>query len=241
MAAAWKSAAPAAMNQGLLCMAARRCNLDTMAKVLTLRLCVTLLAVIGGFGVLVGCKSSGRGGSGGLFGPKDETEEAAKLVSEANQELTKIKKLYSENEGDDEQLGKRQQLKKALEANDAEQVKKIADDVVYLINDGMDYAKSAIEKLQKAQDLNINPDYKEYLRLKEMALTKQVEAFEQYRQAARALRDNYDPKNDQLRAKVKQEFDQRSDNYRALMEKARDYSSQANEIARDAIRRSVGQ
>jgi hypothetical protein len=42
-----------------------------------------------------------------------------------------------------------------------------------------------------------------------------------------------------MRAKVKEEFDQRSDNYRALMEKARDYSSQANELARDAIRRSA--
>ncbi|MEW6361517.1 MAG: hypothetical protein AB1477_05275 [Acidobacteriota bacterium] len=187
------------------------------------------------------CKSSGRDGSGGLFGPKDETQEAAKLVAEANQELTKIKKLYNENEGDEEKPGKRQQLKKALEANDAEQVKKISDDVVYLINDGMDYARAAIEKLQKAQDLNINQDYKEYLRLKELALSKQVEAFEQYRQAARSLRDNYDPKNDKLRAKVKEEFEQRSDNYRALMEKARDYSSQANELAREAIRRSVQQ
>ncbi|MCV4678050.1 hypothetical protein OFC08_34805, partial [Escherichia coli] len=72
-------------------------------------------------------------------------------------------------------------------------------------------------------------------------LSKQVEAFEQYRQAARSLRDNYDPKNDKLRAKVKEEFEQRSDNYRALMEKARDYSSQANELAREAIRRSVQQ
>ena len=35
--------------------------------------------------------------------------------------------------------------------------------------------------------MNVNDDYKEYLRLKEMALAKQVEAFEQYRQAARAL------------------------------------------------------
>ena len=198
---------------------------------------VIILAVVSGFS---GCKSSGRGG-GGIFGPKDDMEEAARLVAEANQELRKIKDLYNENEGYQDKPGKRQQLKKALEENNAEQVKKISDDVVYLINDGMDYARAAIEKLQKAQDLNINPDYKEYLRLKEMALTKQVEAFEQYRQAARSLRDNYDPKNDKMRAKVKEEFDQRSDNYRALMEKARDYSSQANEIARDAIRRSTGQ
>lgn len=177
--------------------------------------------------------------SGGLFGPKDETADAAKLVQEANQDLTKIKKLYAESEGDDEKPGKREQLKKALEANDADQVRKISDDVVYLINDGMDFAKAAIDKIQRAQDMNVNADYKEYLRLKESALSKQVEAFEQYRQAARALRDNYDPKNDQLRAKVKTEFEERSDKYRELMEKARDYSSEANELAKDALRKQA--
>jgi hypothetical protein len=103
----------------------------------------------------------------------------------------------------------------------------------------MDFAKAAIDKIQRAQDMNVNADYKEYLRLKESALSKQVEAFEQYRQAARALRDNYDPKNDQLRAKVKTEFEERSDKYRELMEKARDYSSEANELAKDALRKQA--
>lgn len=175
----------------------------------------------------------------GLFGPKDETAAAAALVQEANQELKKIKELYDENEGDVDKPGKRQQLKKALETNDAEQVRQISDDVVYLINDGMGFAKAAIEKIQTAQDMNVNEDYKEYLRLKELALTQQVEAFEQYRQAARSLRDNYDPKNEALRARVKTEFDDRSDNYRELMEKARSYSSQANELAKDAIRKQA--
>lgn len=172
-----------------------------------------------------------------LFGPKDETAEAAALVQEANEDLQQIKKLYDENEGDGEKPGKRAQLKQALETNDAEQVRKISDDVVYIIGDGMNYAKTAIEKIQQAQDMNINDDYREYLRLKEMALSKQVEAFENYRQAARSLRDNYDPKNEALRAKVKLEFDDRSDKYRELMEKARDYSSQANELRKEAIRR----
>lgn len=189
--------------------------------------------------IAISCTLLASCSGGGILGPADETAEAAKLVQEANQDLTKIKKLYNENEGDDETEGKRQQLKKALEANDEAQVKKISDEVVYIINDGMDFAKAAIEKVQQAQDMNVNDDYKEYLRLKELALSKQVEAFEQYRQAARALRDNYDPKNEQLRAKVKIEFDQRSDKYRELMEKARDYSSEANELAKDAMRRQA--
>ena len=99
------------------------------------------------------------GSSCGLFGPSDETIAAGKVVQEANADLRKIKELYEENEGDVDKPGKREQLKKALEANDEAQVKKIADEVNFLIVDGMSYAKSAIEKIQQAQEMNINADY----------------------------------------------------------------------------------
>jgi len=181
------------------------------------------------------------GSSCGLFGPSDETIAAGKVVQEANADLRKIKELYEENEGDVDKPGKREQLKKALEANDEAQVKKIADEVNFLIVDGMSYAKSAIEKIQQAQEMNINADYAEYLRLKETALKKQVDAFEQYRQASRSLRDNYDPKNDAIRAKVAVEFDERTDKYRSLMEEARDFSSMANDVAKDATRKQAQQ
>jgi hypothetical protein len=184
--------------------------------------------------LLASCKSSSRSSDGlDILGPADETADAAKLVAEANQDLTKIKVLYKENEG------KREELKKALEANEADNVKKISDDVVYLINDGAGYAKTAIDKLDEAQDLNANDDYKEYLRLKEESLKKELEAFENYRQAARSLRDNYDPKNAQLRDKVKEEFKTRTENYQKLMEKARDFSNQANELAKEALKKQA--
>lgn len=177
----------------------------------------------------------------GLFGPRDETAQAVKLIESANEDLQEIKKLYETSEGDVDKPGKREQLKQALEANDAAAVRKIADEVNYLIVDGMNYARSAIEKIQQAQELNINSEYRDYLSLKEMALKKQVDAFEQYRQSARSLRDNYDPQNDAVRAKVKQEFDERTDKYRRLMEEARDFSSQANELAKMAIQRQAQQ
>lgn len=184
--------------------------------------------------LLIGsCRSSSRSDGLDILGPSDETAEAAELVNSANQDLTKIKVLYKENEG------KREHLKKALEANDAEQVKKISDDVVYLINDGAGFGKSAIDKIAQAQDMNANEDYKEYLRLKEEALKRQLEAFENYRQAARSLRDNYDPKNAQLRDKVKEEFKSRSENYQTIMEKARDFSNQANELAKEALKKQA--
>jgi len=181
-----------------------------------------------------GCRTSG--GSGGFeILSSDETPEAAKLVQEANAELKKIKVLYDENEN------KRQELKNALESDNKEEVKKISDNVVQIINEGFDSGKAAVEKIQQAEDMKINDDYKEYLRLKEAALMKQMEAFEQYRQAARTLRDNYDPKNSQQRDKVKADFTTRSENYQKIMEKARDYSNQANELYKDTLRKQQQQ
>jgi hypothetical protein len=180
------------------------------------------------------CRSSGRTEGPSIFST-DETAEAAKLVASANDDLTKIKVLYKDNEN------KREELKKAMEADNAEQVKKLADDVVYLINDGFDNAKNAIDKIEKAQEMQVNDDYGEYLRLKEESLKRELEAFENYRQAARTLRDNYDPKNAAMRDKVKEDFKNRVENYRKLMEEARDYSNQANELAKDALRRQQSQ
>ena len=176
------------------------------------------------------CKKSATSGGIEILS-SDETVEAAQIVADANKDLTKIKILYKNNED------KREELKKALEANDSEKVKKISDDVVYLINDGTASGKNAIEKIQKAQEMQINEDYREYLNLKEESLTRTLEAFENYRQAARALRDNYDPKNKILRAKISQEFKTFSENYRKIMETARDYSNRANELAKDAAKR----
>ena len=157
------------------------------------------------------------------------------MVASANEDLTKIKVLYKDNEG------KREELKKSMEADDAANVRKIADDVVYLINDGFDDAQSALDKIARAQEMNVNDDYREYLRLKEQSLKRELDAFENYRQAARTLRDNYDPKNAAMRDKVKEDFKNRVENYRKLMEEARDYSNRANEIAKDALRRQQGQ
>ena len=177
------------------------------------------------------CKTSGNSGGFEILGPADETVEAGKLVQQANADLKKIKVLYEENEG------KRQELKQALESNNTAEVKKITDNVVQIINEGFDSGKAAVDKIQQAEDMKVNDDYKEYLRLKESALMKQMEAFEQYRQAARSLRDNYDPKNAQLRDKVKADFTARSENYQKIMEKARDYSNQANELYKETLKK----
>lgn len=177
------------------------------------------------------CAKSEKSGGFDVPGFSDETAEAGQLIIEANQDLNKIRILYTENEG------KAEQLKKALEDDDADLVRKISDEVVDLINDGTDSGKSAIKKIQAAQEMEINEDYRKYLSLKEESLTKQLEAFANYLQAASALRDNYDPKNKLLREKIKEEFKTRSENYRIIMEKAREYSTRANELAKESAKK----
>ena len=180
------------------------------------------------------CKSSGRSDAPSIFS-SDETAEAGKVVASANEDLTKIKVIYKDNEG------KREEIKKAMEIDDAKKVRELADSVNDLINNGFDEAQNAVDKIEKAQEMQINDDYREYLRLKEESLKRELEAFENYRQAARTLRDNYDPKNGAMRDKVKEDFKNRVENYRKLMEEARDFSNQANELAKDALRKQQGQ
>ena len=194
----------------------------------------SLITLIVACAALAACKSTGRNDVTSIFST-DETPEAGKLVLSANADLTKIKVLYKDNEG------KREDIKKAMETDNAEQVRKIADDVVYLINDGFENAKDAIDKIEKAQEMQINDDYREYLRLKEESLKRELEAFNNYREAARTLRDNYDPKNAAMRDKVKEDFKNRVENYRKLMEEARDYSNRANDVAKDALKRQQSQ
>lgn len=177
---------------------------------------------------LATCKSSG---GGNILGPSDETSDAAAIVIDANKDLRSIKVLYEKNED------KREELKKAMSEDNAAVLKKTADEVVYIINDGVGLGTSALEKIEKARDMNVNPDYAEYLRLKADALQKQMEAFEQYRQAAIKLRNNYDPKNKQEHDAVKADFKQRSDKFRDIMEKARDSSNQANELAKEVLKK----
>ena len=59
---------------------------------------------------------------------------------DANADLKAIKVIYKDNEN------KREDLKKAMAADNAEEVKKIADSVVDIINDGAAKGVSALEK-----------------------------------------------------------------------------------------------
>ncbi len=177
------------------------------------------------------CGNGNSSESSDILKFSDDTTAAAQFVTEANEELNKIKIIYKDNEA------KREDLKDAMKNNESEKVRKISDDLVYLINDGMRLGEGAIDKISKARDMNINPDFKEYLRLKEESLQKQMDAFENYRQAAIFLRDGYDPKDEKQREAVKGKFALFNENFHKIMESAQEYSKQANDLAKESAKR----
>lgn len=185
-----------------------------------------------GFAVAVaclgGCKSSG--GLGDIVA-LDETAEAGKIVEDANKELNKIKVLYRDNEG------KRLEIRQALEANNTAEVRRLAGEIVTIINEGTNLAADAIDKLESARSMKINTDYERYLELKIDSLKSQLEAFQNFHKAARTLRDNYDPKDAAARDKVKAEFEELTEKYRKTMEDARARSSDANDLYKDTVRK----
>lgn len=166
-----------------------------------------------------------------IFSFSDDTETAVQLVQDANDELKRIKILYNENEG------KIDELKDALGKKDIEKVKEISNNLVYVINDGFVFADSAKDKLEKAQEMNINETFKEYLSLKEESLGKQIEAFKFRHEAARLLRESVGASDkleiDQARAL----FKGKEENFQKTMEEARRISQQADDLAKETMRR----
>lgn len=163
----------------------------------------------------------------------DDTSDAANLVSSANEDLNKIKVMYKKNE---DQLD---ELKEAMSSKDIEKVKKITDDLVYVLNDGMALAEKAVEKISQAESLNINPDFKEYLGMKEEGLRKQIEAFENRRQAARLLRDSFGTNDPAAIEKAKAGFREKEEAFTKTMEEARTISKKANDFAKEMSQKTI--
>lgn len=158
----------------------------------------------------------------------NDIDEAVKLIDSANEDLQGIKKLYKANEN------RVEDLKIAMKEKNVEQAKKIADDAVYAINDGMALGIKAVEKIEKAKNLDINNDFKDYLELKETSLRKLMEAFELRREIALALRNGYDPENIKQRDLILAQFKEKDEKFKKLEKEAQDASRKANQLAKDA-------
>jgi hypothetical protein len=158
----------------------------------------------------------------------NDTDKAVKLIDSANADLKEIKKLYKANEN------RVEDLKIAMRDKKVEEAKKIANDAVYAINDGMALGEKAVAKIDEAKSLDINDDFREYLDLKENSIRKFMEAFGFRREIALALRNGYDPENTKQREIVLTEFKEKEQKFKQLEEEAQDLSRKANKLAKKA-------
>lgn len=191
--------------------------------------CLSCLSLLIFFSIA--CQKSDSSQSSGIdvFGLTDETPEAAAIVQDANDDLKKIRKMYKENQS------KIEELKTAMQDKKIDEAKKIADELVYIINDGFVLGESAISKIEKAEALNTNDKYKEYLQLKKGSLKKQLDAFEFRRQAAQLLRDAFGNKDKLEIEKAKADFREKEENFQKYMEIAREMSGEANQLAKETL------
>lgn len=176
------------------------------------------------------CSGNNSSSSSSSIFTSDDTAEAGNIVKEANSKLIEIKKRFKEN------APRLQELQTAMKEKNADKVREISDKLVTEINLGTEQGNEAINKIRAAKDMNINSDYKDYLSLKLDSLNKYIEAFEQRRQAALLLYNNYDPKDTAKREKTVIEFKQKEEKFMEIMEDARKSSEDANMLAIQTMR-----
>lgn len=152
--------------------------------------------------------------------------EANKLVQDANSELKTIDQIAEDN---DEKVSA---LDKADKAGNATEVKRLLDDLMKAIDEGLKHGEVAADKLDKASKLNVDDKYKEYLSLKSQSLRKQIEAFKERKEAARIMRDNYDNTDKTAMQNAKDDFKKKNANFKKLLGEAKDLSRKADDVAR---------
>ena len=192
---------------------------------------ITLAALIC-LSIFSACKKNDASEGFDVLSFSDDTSAAAELVQQANEDLNKIKILYKKNESQIEEL------KAAMGGKDTATVKKITDDLVYVLNDGMSLGESAVEKIGKAQAMNINADFKDYLSLKEESLRKQLEAFENRRQAARLLRDSFGMTDPAAIERAKAGFKEKEEACIKMLEESNAINKKANQVAKDSSKKA---
>jgi hypothetical protein len=191
-------------------------------------LMTVLLALL----ALTACRSSSDPQQDGFkIFSSDETQEAAKIIDDANNDLKNVKTIYRANQN------RVEDLTQAITTKDIEKVKEIADDLVLQINDGINSAKIAVEKIEKAERMNINESYKAYLTLKRESLGKQIEAFELRRQVAKQLSESFGKKDPKEMETIQIIFREKEESFKKLMEEGKELSKQADQVAKDATKK----
>jgi hypothetical protein len=162
-----------------------------------------------------------------VFDFGNQQTEAVALVNEANIQLKAAKELYKKSQ--EQQLF----LKTAMAEKDVEKVKKLADDFVTKLNEGMNLGEEAVKKIDEAASKQTNPKYQEYLGLKKQSLDKYLVAFEFRRKLAVRLQQVFTVSKDKnLIEKAKDELKVMESNFQTNIDEAQRLSREANDLAK---------
>ncbi len=179
------------------------------------------------------CKNNGSSKSSGfeIFG-SDEMKEAAAIIEDANNnDLKKIRILYKENRD------RVKELETAMRDKEPEKVRKIAEELITQIDEGMALGETALEKIEKAEGMKINDTYKEYLGVKKDSLRSLLTAFEFRRDAAKTLRDGFGSKNPKDIEKTIATFKEKEGNFQKYKDEGLALSLDANQIYKESIKK----
>ncbi|HMF58072.1 MAG TPA: hypothetical protein VK619_17140 [Pyrinomonadaceae bacterium] len=151
--------------------------------------------------------------------------EANKLVAQAEQDLAEVDRIADENDN------KLSDISKAEDENKPDEVRRLLEESIKAIDDGIQHGENAAQKIEQASKLDLDPVYKQYLQLKAQAFRKQIEAFKRRRDAAQIMHDNYG-KGGAAEDQAKTDFRKANDDFRKLLNEARDLHRQADALAR---------
>lgn len=168
--------------------------------------------------VLLACASCKLGG-GGL-------DEANKLNQSAGQDIDEIEKIIQDNKN------KEGEVTRAVNTGQTDAAKKLMDETIAAIDRGLERGKSAADKLDKASKLNIDQAIKDYLSYRAQSVTKAIEAFIELRKGIVAFRDSVGSTDKDVIAKAKNDIQQTSQTFDALISESQRLQGKADEIAR---------
>ena len=186
--------------------------LDLRGRVQAILAALVLLVSIAG----ASCK---LGGASAL-------DEANKLNQSAGEDITEIEKIIQENRD------KEGKITRALNIEDFDAAKKMMDDTISAIDRGLAKGQSAAEKLQRAAQLDLDPAIKEYLSLRAQSVSKAIEAFKELRKGIVIFRDATGSKDKAIIDKARNEVQQSSQAFDALIGESQKLGARADEIAR---------
>jgi hypothetical protein len=166
------------------------------------------------------CQALKRLGGGG------DIDEANQLNQSAGQDIREIERIVKENKD------KESEVSRALNAGDTDGAKRIMDDSIKAIDQGLEKGQSAADKLNKASGLDLDQTIKDYLSLRAQSVNKAIEAFKELRRGIIVFRDATGSTNKAVTEKAKNEIQQSSERFDKLISEAEKLERQADDIAR---------